>query len=124
MERYLALPDASYSWRDTGVRFSGVDNASGVAWTGHVLNMTSLTWTTEMRPLNPVWWHTLVVIVPENLEFNDWATIFLEAGIDNESGVTSIANRASGDEDVVLTSENLEAELPQLSRAVYKSAYV
>jgi len=63
---YVNLPDLSYAWNDTSVRFNG--NVDGVAWTGYVLSMTSLTWLSHMDIVNPTWKHTLVLIVPSSLE--------------------------------------------------------
>merc|ERR1719221_2294580 len=59
VKEYVELPDASYSWTDTGHRINGIDRTSSINWTGYVLNMTSQSWLTGAKVSFPVWWHTL-----------------------------------------------------------------
>jgi PhoPQ-activated pathogenicity-related protein len=70
LDEYVAKPDASYNWTDTGDRLNGTElfPTGKVGWTGYVLNMTSQTWMTEKESNRPVWWHYLVVIIPDNVE--------------------------------------------------------
>lgn len=131
VDRYVKVPDSSYSWCDTGERINGTNMDNGVNWTGYVLNMTSQTWRPESEVEFPVWWHTLVVIVPSNLEFPDWSTMSLDFGINFPfSLLLRIDNRASEDpeEDFIqagtwIDHENLRDRLGLLKLASEKAAY-
>lgn len=37
--------------------------------TGYVLNMTSQKWLDESIVTRPIWWHILVVVVPDNVQW-------------------------------------------------------
>mmetsp|Transcript_101649 Transcript_101649/g.282926 ORF Transcript_101649/g.282926 Transcript_101649/m.282926 type:complete len:531 (+) Transcript_101649:48-1640(+) len=134
--QYIALPDNWYSWYDTKFRLTGTiksdtGNAS-VPWTGYILNMTSQRWQTRKRVDFPVWWHTLVVIVPQNLQIKDWATIELNFGIHKRDGeLIRIDNRHVHEpvqdamqSSVEINSGNLERHLPELKQAVQQAAFL
>lgn len=132
VKRYVALPDDNYAWHDTGVRIDGVDGASKLKWTGHVLNMTSQKWLTPANISHPLWWHILVVVVPEYVEFKDFASLSLDFGmnlppaqlvrIDNRDTLDPISNAVQP--CIVIDSSNLKERLPQLKLAVSKVAQV
>jgi len=93
--------------------------------------MTSQTWRTGATVNHPVWWHTLVVIIPEVVEFKDWATLTLDFGVNTGNGSSAIMNNrhidAADDEDFVdfyIDSSNLEERLPDLKRAVHEAAFL
>jgi len=100
VKKYTALPDAHYSWQDTGNRISGVDNCTNVAWTGYVLNMTSQKWLTESQVDFPIQWHTMVVVVPENLQPGNWANFIIDFGLnrDFDPFLSTMLNRFSNNE--------------------------
>lgn len=131
VEKYIALPDASYSWVDTGARVSGVDETSNVAWEGYVLNMTSLTWNTPAKVDNPVWWHILTVIVPANLDVPDWATLMVDFGVTKGDGtILRIDNRAVHEpvQDSIQDALGLDEypfidELPNITLAIREAVY-
>jgi len=129
--QYISLPDDSYSWTDTQARLYGRAGATrhglaSMSWTGYVLNLTSQRWRTGARVDHPLWWHTLVVIVPEVVEFSDWATLNLDFGWQrNGSYVERIDNREAsyGEEHVVAIDGNsLFDSLPTLKSAVSEAA--
>uniref|UniRef100_A0A7S4UU00 AB hydrolase-1 domain-containing protein n=1 Tax=Alexandrium monilatum TaxID=311494 RepID=A0A7S4UU00_9DINO len=131
--QYVALPDDAFSWVDTKVRVHGQvgGNEHGltdVACTGYVLNMTSQQWLTRELINFPVWWHILVVIVPDRLEFPDWATLMLDFGIHHPGGnLTHITNRESLDtvtpwSGISIDGDHLTERLPNLTQALYNPA--
>lgn len=58
LDRYVATPDASYSWKV-------VAKHAGTGCTIHVLAMTSQTWRAASEIDRTTWQHWLVVVVPE-----------------------------------------------------------
>ena len=80
LQEYVDLEDDAYSWTDTGHRLRVDPAASGRGgWTGYFLNFTSQQWLTPQLVSRSLWWHTLVVIVPDNLTTTD-ATIMWMTG--------------------------------------------
>lgn len=133
--QYISLPDDTYTWRDTQARLHGQVGSSrpglpNVSWTGYVLNMTSQRWRTGAQVNHPVWWHTLVVIIPDVVEFQDWATLTLEFGINRADGqVDNIFNRLvvpdeDGQAELWIDSHNLNESLHELKLAVLKGAFL
>lgn len=64
-----------------------------VKWTGYVLNVTSQKWLEEEdfdfspfggKPIGHIWWHMVVVIVPENVRVFDTGILWITGG-DNDS---------------------------------------
>ena len=99
--------DNSYNWTDTGLRV----NASKQGWTGYILNMTSQTWLPEhlfepwpLSPSRSVWWHLMVVIVPDKpLKFKDIVLMYMTGGDNKGTGSPgSDPSAVASDEDVVL----------------------
>jgi len=133
LQQFVRLPDESYSWHDTKERVSGVDSDSGVAWTGYILNMTSQTWMTNAKVDFPLWWHIMVVVVPDRVEFKDYATLTLDFGV-NELGpdgrydTVSIHNRLSHEPAdgpaMEINDGNLRRHLADLKKAAHKAAYI
>merc|ERR1711936_181740 len=69
LKEYVDLEDGAYSWSDTGHRLRVEPAASGRGgWTGYYLNLTSQRW------------HTLVVIVPDNLTTTDTTIMWMTDG--------------------------------------------
>ena len=74
LDAYVKRHDPAYSWRDTGLRVNGTGLESKVRWTGYILNMTSQTWLTNADSDRSIWWHLMVVVVPENFNPYDNTT--------------------------------------------------
>ena len=49
--------------------------------------MTSQKWLTDEWVAHPIQWHTMVVIVPDNLDPSNWANVLVEFGLDNSSSM-------------------------------------
>ncbi|GAQ86524.1 hypothetical protein KFL_002940100 [Klebsormidium nitens] len=78
LDEYVAKVDVAYGWHETGRVMHGVLPFS--TWTGHMLNMTSQRCLTEKDTSCSVWTHTLVVIVPGNLQFTRTALLLVSEG--------------------------------------------
>jgi PhoPQ-activated pathogenicity-related protein len=114
LDDYIAKPDSSYAWVDTGLTMEGV------GWKGYILNMTSQTWLTPAdwhheNPSPNVWWHWMLVIVPNEL-VSKYPTSLM--------WVTGGSNRDSPphdpeDEDVVVTA-TLACNLGLIATALYQ----
>lgn len=91
VRKYIALADDHYSWQDTGILLSGVDPSTSVSWTGHVLNMTSQKWLSTDEVEYPIQWHTMVVVIPGNLETSQpgdgWANLVLDFGLNSRTSL-------------------------------------
>ena len=71
LKEYVDKPDPNYRWIDTGERIKGVDPLHLVGWTGYVLNFTSQEWLTAGEVSQPLWWHIMIVVVPNNVKSFD-----------------------------------------------------
>ena len=65
-----------------------------------MLNMTSQQWLTPEDSTRPIWWHILVVVVPETVTHNDTGMLWITGGNNEGSGVIPSAE----DEDIVVTA--------------------
>lgn len=61
LDEFIAAPDDTYEWYDMN------STLDGPGWTAHLVNLTSQTWLTAEDSSQPVWWHVLAIIVPDNL---------------------------------------------------------
>lgn len=102
LDDYVNRPDSHYSWFDTNITLTGQSTVSKIKWTGYVLNMTSQKWLTKAESSRPIWWHILVVIVPDNLasEHNDTAAVWITGGNNEGNPIPS-----ADDEDILVASE-------------------
>ena len=97
LQSYVDFDDGHFSYEDLQVSFRGRDLLSGVSWQAHVLNMTSQKWLTASEVSQSVWWHILVVVVPDNLQHTSNGVLWITGG-DNKITSTPIPN--AKDEDV------------------------
>ena len=84
LKEYVERPDPAYRWEDTGHRLVVGDYLGRGGWTGYYLNLTSQQWLTEEETSHPLWWHILVVVVPDHLEVLDIAGLWITDG-DNKN---------------------------------------
>jgi len=77
---YVAKPDPNYAYFDTGIRMNKT-----AGWTGYVLNMTSQGWLTAADTNHPIWWHYLVVIVPDQVQFTKSSAVYVTGGDNSDS---------------------------------------
>ena len=65
----------------------GLDPLHLVAWTGYVLNFTSQQWLTPEESSRPIWWHILVVIVPNKLEYSNTPFLWITDGDNGDDAI-------------------------------------
>lgn len=82
LDDYVHAPDSHYGWVDTGKTFSGP------GYKGHILNMTSQQWLSSDIVDRSIWWHYVVVIVPDRLLYKDSGMLYITGG-DNTDGFPS-----------------------------------
>ena len=70
---------------------------TGPGFTAYILNMTSQQWLTYNDVSRSIWWHYLVVVVPDKIEFPGIAGVWVTGGSNND-GYPDI-----GSEDIELT---------------------
>jgi hypothetical protein len=103
LDDYVWAHDDHYGWVDTGVVLEGKSrpqgNLPGHSWKGYVLNMTSQQWLDESIVSRSIWWHMLVVIVPDTIDYKQNATLWITGG----SNENPMPNEHS--EDILLASE-------------------
>ena len=61
LDNYVATPDEAYA-------FETVQTLPGDGQTTYVLRMTSQRWLTTAEVKDPVWWHWLTVVVPDDVQ--------------------------------------------------------
>lgn len=93
LDDYCNKPDDNYKFVDTGLRITDP------LFTGYILNMTSQQWLTPHDTTRSIWWHWMVVIVPNKIHHKDSAFVWITGG-DNEGTHPPKA----GDEDVLVTA--------------------
>ena len=87
LDEYVWKPDANYGWvemPDHVLSGKGLIKR-GEGWTGYYLNMTSQQWLTPEAFSNTsesgsIWYHMLVVIVPDNVDYTRNATLYITGG--------------------------------------------
>jgi len=86
LDDYVWRVDENYGWVDMGPEYVLKGKLSGNrGWTGYLLNMTSQRWLTDAdfspsSQAKSIWWHHLVVIVPDNLQFTRNASLWITGG--------------------------------------------
>jgi len=92
LDDYVNYDDGYYSWFDTGVTLSGIgpDISENASWVGYVLNVTSQKWMTDSDTSHSIWWHYLVVIIPNEVDTSrtNWGLLYVTGG-DNTDGYPS-----------------------------------
>ncbi|PIK49439.1 putative autocrine proliferation repressor protein A-like [Apostichopus japonicus] len=73
---YIARPDPTYTYRVLPESTRVVPGE----YTAFVLNMTSQTWLTPQESSQPVWWHYLIIMVPDVVLYSDTAFVYITGG--------------------------------------------
>lgn len=84
LDDYVWKADDNYKWEELP-EFAFEGKIAGRAYKAHVLNMTSQRWLTDdafspTSPAKSIWWHYLVVIVPEEVKWNRNASLWITGG--------------------------------------------
>lgn len=104
IDDYVWRPDDNYGWVDLGPDhvLHGCNLDETNCWTGYTLNMTSQRWLTdadfaESSEAKSIWWHILVVIVPDNVVWKRNASMWI-------TGWSMGGMPTAEDEDIVLAA--------------------
>ena len=81
LDDYIALPDDTYGYEVVQV-------TKGDGFTQHVIRMTSQRWLTEAEVKDPVWWHWLTIVVPDQVE-SETGLLFIGGGSRDRDAPTS-----------------------------------
>lgn len=100
LDRYIAKPDPSYSWRLA-------HTISGEGYKGYVIDLTSQTWRTGADVDRPVWKHWLTVVKPDKAAGNK-AMLFIGGGSNKDPMPTAVSERTLG---MALATNTVVAEL-------------
>ncbi len=100
LDRYLAKPDPSYSWRLVSQR-------KGAGATTFFIALTSQTWRSAAEVDRPVWKHWLTVVRPDRARPGT-AFLFIGGGSHSETPPTKVSNRVT---DLALGTQTVVAEL-------------
>ena len=99
LDDYMAKPEAVFNWSDTGARITTLTGG-----TGHVLNVTSLTWLDVTRAYSDlpsgrtsVWTHQVIVVVPKKLTYRNISLAYLTGSCNENPKVPS-----NKDEDLIV----------------------
>jgi len=119
LDDYVWRPDENYGWV-----YLGADKAlkgklsGGRGWTGHILNMTSQRWLTDAdfapsSQAKSIWWHWLVVIVPDELKYTRNASMWITGG-----GMSS--NLPTADSEDILVSAALACSVGSVTAVLFQ----
>jgi len=85
LDRYIAKPDASYSWKL-------VNTIAGEGFKGYVLDLSSQTWRSAGEVDRPVWKHWLTIVKPDKTTSNK-ALLFIGGGSNRDAAPAKISDR-------------------------------
>ena len=82
LDRYVWTPDPAYGYTELS---SWTGKWLGKGYTGYKLNMTSQNWLTDAdfspeSQSKSLWWHILLVLVPDELAYERNATLYITGG--------------------------------------------
>lgn len=92
LDDYVNKPDDNYGWTYLGPEtdLHGRDLKGDHTWTGYVLNVTSQRWLSDAdfspdSQSGSIWYHFLVVIVPDDIKYTSNGTIWITGGSNNNN---------------------------------------
>lgn len=100
LDRYIAKPDPSYSWRL-------INTINGPGFHGYVLDLTSQTWRSAAEVDRPPWKHWLTIVKPDKTASNK-ALLFIGGGSNRDAAPTAISDRLAS---FAMDSNTVIAEL-------------
>lgn len=77
LDRYVNTPDTSFS-------YEVVDTLPAAGFTTYIVRMVSQRWLTEAEVKDPVWWHWLTIVVPDEVQ-QDQSLLFIGGGRRNRT---------------------------------------
>lgn len=91
LDVYVNTPDENYGWVELPDKQLHGKTLFGRGWTGYAVNMTSQRWLTDAdfsagSESGSIWWHCLIIIVPDDIKWDRNASLYLTGGSNNPSG--------------------------------------
>eukprot|EP01040_Poterioochromonas_malhamensis_P012466 gene12466-13637_t len=85
LDDYVWKYDENYKWVDMGNDYIGKGKFMDRGYTSYLLNMTSQRWLTDAdfsagSESGSIWWHYLVVIVPDEIKYKQNASLWITGG--------------------------------------------
>ena len=93
MKEYVDKQDDNYAWSDTGIRMHGLDPLHLVKWTGYVLNFTSQQWLTSDDSSQSIWWHILVIVIPNEVRYPNSPFLWITGGDNDDDPIPKVASQ-------------------------------
>lgn len=78
LDDYVNEPDPYYN-------YSLIATKKEVGFTAYILNMTSQKWMDETYVKSPIWWHYVVLLVPDKLTRPDAGIVIIDGGKNDDS---------------------------------------
>ena len=82
LDDYVNTPDPHYN-------YELIKTYTMVGYKLYVLNMTSQKWMDETYVVNPIWWHYLVITIPDKITRPDAGLVLIDGGSNNDGWATS-----------------------------------
>eukprot|EP00045_Choanoeca_perplexa_P003730 m.33128 g.33128 ORF g.33128 m.33128 type:complete len:491 (+) comp12198_c0_seq1:30-1502(+) len=79
LDDYVNKPDDTYAWTDLQM------TENGTGYTAHFLNMTSQTWLSSADVDRSVWWHYMVIVMPDEVKYTDTAFMYITGDYNTDS---------------------------------------
>lgn len=103
LDDYVWREDENYGWVDMGPEYQIKGTFKNRGYTGYTLNMTSQRWLTDAdfspdSQAGSIWWHYLVVIVPDEVRYTRNASLWITGGSQGSSPPTGT------DEDILVSA--------------------
>lgn len=76
LDDYVNAPDSYFS-------YELIKTYNMVGYKIYILNMTSQKWMDETFVKNPIWWHHVIISIPDKIIRTDVAFLFIEGGSTN-----------------------------------------
>jgi PhoPQ-activated pathogenicity-related protein len=119
---YVSEPDENYNW------VYEKDKTFRTLWgsTAHVLNVTSQKWMDESRGYGPrgaIWDHYVIVIVPNNLKYSNFSTVWLTGDSNTHPGADNGIKRDNYDilvgDEIAHNTRAIAVVVKQIPNAPY-----
>eukprot|EP00331_Platyophrya_macrostoma_P032151 CAMPEP_0176444884 /NCGR_PEP_ID=MMETSP0127-20121128/23338_1 /TAXON_ID=938130 /ORGANISM="Platyophrya macrostoma, Strain WH" /LENGTH=507 /DNA_ID=CAMNT_0017830497 /DNA_START=68 /DNA_END=1591 /DNA_ORIENTATION=+ len=95
LDEYVARNDGCFHFENLNV------TRGGNGWTAYAWNLTSQCWLDGSITSRPVWWHTLMVVIPHDVNESTTSAALYITGDNNDVGHIP----SDDDEDLIITAE-------------------
>ena len=103
LDEYVAAPDPHFEYTVAEV-------IDGDGYTGYIIRMTSQQWLTEAEVQEPIWWHWLLMVVPDSVQ-HETGLLFIGGGSNTGDPPTSIPDLIT---EAAMQTNSIVAEIRQI----------